>query len=346
MHLDVKLPKPNALGAKRLAELAEAGRSAERAGYHGLWSAESSGDPFLPLVAVAQSSTTLQIGTAIAVTFARTPMTMAYQAHDLHLLSEGRFLLGIGSQVKPHIERRFGMPWSNPAPRMREFVEAMRAIWSCWNDGIKLDFRGDFYSHTLMTPFFSPEPSPWGPPKVYLAAVGDKMTEVAGEVCDGLLPHPFTTERYLREHTLPTAARGLLRSGRTLEDFSVSLSGLVVCGTTDEEMTAASSAVKAQIAFYGSTPSYHSVLEMHGYGELGRQLTALSKSDADNKWRRMGDLIDDEVLGLFAVVAEPERLGSAVRERFGDLVDRFSIYAPYDHDPAIWLPAVEELAKP
>lgn len=346
MKTDVKLPKLSSVPRPALAELATIGRTAQERGYHGLWSAESANDPFLPLVAVAAATTHLEIGTAITVAFSRNPMSLASTAHDLQQLSEGRFLLGLGSQIRPHIERRFSMPWSNPSARMSEFVAAMRAIWSAWNTGEKLDFRGQFYSHTLMTPFFSPEPSPWGPPKVYLAAVGDRMTEVAGAVCDGLLPHPFTTERYLREHTLPIVLRGLSGAGRDTADFSVSLSGLVVSGRTEEEMATAARAVRDQIAFYGSTPAYHTVLEEHGWADLGHELTALSKSDGDDRWRKMGDLIYDEVLHAFAVVAEPERLGSAIRERFGDVLDRFSFYAPYDHDPEIWLPAVEELAKP
>lgn len=345
MRIDMKLPKPDALGRDRLTRLSEVGAAAEQSGYSALWSAESSGDPFLPLVPAAAATEQLQLGTAITVAFARNPMSLAYTAHDLQLLSAGRFLLGLGSQVRPHIERRFGMPWGRPAARMREFIEAMRAIWNTWNTGEKLEFRGDYYSHTLMTPFFSPAPSPWGPPKVYLAAVGDKMTEVAGAVCDGLLPHPFTTERYLREHTLPTARRGLESVGRTLADFSVSFSGLVVSGRTEEEMERARDGARGQIAFYGSTPAYHSVLETHGWGELGRELTRLSKSDAPDRWTQMGSLIDDEILDSFAVVAEPERLGAAIEARFGDIVDRFSFYAPYDHDPEIWLPAVEHLRQ-
>lgn len=337
MQVDVKLAKPGA--GTGLNELAEEGRRAEREGYAALWSAESSGDPFLPLVPAAQSTEKLELGTAIAIAFARNPMSLAYTAHHLQLLTGGRLLLGLGSQVKPHIERRFGMPWSSPAPRMREYVEALRAIWTCWQTGDPLDFRGEFYSHTLMTPFFAPEPSPWGPPKIFLAALGDRMTEVAGAVCDGLLPHPFTTERFLRERTLPI----LTKSGRDLADFSISLSGLVVSGATEEDMARAAAGVRRQIAFYGSTPAYQSVLALHGWEDLGHELTALSKSGDDDRWQRMGELIDDEVLNAFAVVAEPDRLGAAVRDRFGHLVQRFSFYAPYDHDPAIWLSAVAEL---
>jgi len=342
MQVDLKLPKPDASG---LAGLTEAGRRAEREGYQGLWSAESSGDPFLPLVAAAQASSTLALGTAIAVAFARNPMSLAYTAHDLQLLTEGRLLLGLGSQVRAHVERRFGMPWSSPAARMREFVEAMRAIWHTWQTGDRLDFQGEFYAHTLMTPFFSPRPSRWGPPKVYLAAVGSQLTEVAGAVCDGLLPHSFTTERYLREHTLPTLQRGLTRSGRTLADFAISLPGFVACGRTEAEMRAAQDGVRQQIAFYASTPAYRAVLDTHGWGELGAELTRLSKNGNPGRWHQMTGLIDDEILHAFAVVAEPDRLGPAIQARFGDLVDRFSFYAPYPHDPAIWLPAVEHLTS-
>lgn len=326
-----------------LAELAAEAREREAAGYDGLWSFEGPHDPFLPLVPVAEHTSRLTVGTAIAVAFARNPMTTAYVAHDLQVHSQGRFLLGLGSQVRPHIERRFAMPWSHPAPRMREFVQALRAIWASWNDGEPLNFRGDFYSHTLMTPFFSPAPSPWGPPKVYLAAVGEHMTRAAGEVCDGVQPHAFTTPRYLRERTVPTLEEGLARSGRTLADFSVSFSGLVVSGTTEEEMETAARGARDQIGFYGSTPAYRKVLDLHGWGELGVELNRLSRGTDDDRWRQMGELIDDEVLHAFAVVAEPAQLGAAVLERFGDIVDRFTFYAPYPHADDLFVPAIEEL---
>jgi probable F420-dependent oxidoreductase len=323
-----------------LSELRELARIREQDGYDGLWSSESAHDPFLPLVPVAEHTDRIEVGTSIAVAFARNPMSMAYPAHDLQTYSRGRFILGLGSQVKPHIERRFDMPWGNPAPRMREYVLALRAIWASWDDGIPLDFRGDFYSHTLMTPFFSPEPNPWGPPQVHLAAVGNHMTEVAGEVCDGLHPHPFTTERYLRECTLPTVTRGLDKAGRDLAGFSISLFGLVASGGTEEELAAAAEGVRRQIAFYGSTPSYHKVLELHGWGELGSELNRLSRS---GKWKEMGELIEDDVLNAFAVVAEPDRVGPALLARFGDIVDRFTFYAPYPHEASLWRPAVDAL---
>jgi probable F420-dependent oxidoreductase len=345
VKIDAKLSWPGAGEPQILDAIGGQGRSAEVGGYDGLWSTESSHDPFLPLVTVAAATTHLRIGTAIAVAFARNPMSLAYTAHDLQVASGGRFLLGLGSQVKPHIERRFGMPWSNPARRMREYIEALRAIWSAWNDGERLDFRGDFYSHTLMTPFFAPQPSPWGPPAVYLAAVGEQMTEVAGAVCDGFMPHPFTTLRYLTERTLPTLERGRTNAGRRENDFSISVSGLVASGRTEEEMATAVRAVRQQIAFYGSPPAYHPVLALHGWEDLGRELNRLSRGPDEHRWQRMGELVDDEVLHAFAVVAEPDELGAAVAARYGGIADRFTFYAPYPHDADLWKPAVAELSS-
>ena len=343
MKVDAKLTWVSN-GSQTLTGFAERARAAEVAGYSGLWSAESAHDPLLPLVAAAQSTSTLELGTAITVAFARNPMSLAYSAHDLQTLTGGRFVLGLGSQVRPHIQRRFDMPWSKPAARMREFIEAMKAIWSAWSTGDRLDFQGEFYSHTLMTPFFSPGPCRWGPPRVFLAAVGEHMTEVAGAVCDGLMPHPFTTDRYLRERTLPAAQRGLRSSARSLSDLSISFQGLVASGSTEEQMAVAVRRVREQIAFYGSTPAYHRVLELHGWAALGAELNALAKTDADDRWVRMGELIDDDVLGAFAVVAEPDALGAAIAQRYGDIVDRFNFYAPYDHDPDLWRPAIEYMS--
>ncbi|HZD64685.1 MAG TPA: LLM class F420-dependent oxidoreductase, partial [Acidimicrobiales bacterium] len=299
----------------------------------GVWSPETGHDPFLPLALAAEHTSTLELGTGIAVAFARNPMNLAMLANDLQGYARGRFILGLGSQIKAHIEKRFSMPWSHPAPRMRELILAMRAIWDCWHNGTKLSFRGDYYSHTLMTPFFSPGPNPYGPPKVFLAAVGPVMTEVAGEVADGMLVHGFTTERYLREVSLPALDRGLAKAGRTRGQVQVSYSGFVVTGSTEAEMEEAARGVKAQIAFYGSTPAYRPVLELHGWGDLQSELNALSKR---GEWTRMGELIDDEMLRTFAVVCAPEDVPARVKERFGDVVDRFSFYAPYQAEPERW----------
>lgn len=309
-----------------LAGAGAAARRVEDQGYDGVWAAETSHDPFLGLTLAAEHTSTLQLGTGIAVAFARNPMTTANVAYDLQAYSHGRFLLGLGSQIKPHIEKRFSMPWSHPAPRMREFILAMRAIWSCWQERTKLDFDGDFYTHKLMTPFFDPGPHPYGSPKVFLAAVGELMTEVCGEVADGMLVHGFTTERYLREVTLPALERGFAAGGRRREDFALSCPVFIVTGSTAEQREAAAVGTRRQIAFYGSTPAYRGVLDLHGWGDLQPELNRLSKQ---GRWAEMGELIDDDVLGTFAVVAEPDDVATEVLARFGDVIDRLSFYLPY-----------------
>ncbi len=326
-----------------LGEIASAGAKAaslEAAGYDGAWTAETAHDPFLPHVAAAQATTTIELGTGIAVAFARNPMTLANTAWDLQRLSGGRFALGLGSQIKPHITKRFSMPWSSPAARMREMILAIRAIWDCWDGGEKLDFRGDFYTHTLMTPFFDPGPSEVGHPKIFLAAVGEKMTNVAGEVADGLLCHGFTTASYLQEVTLPALGVGLDAAARTRADIELSIPAFCVTGRDEEELAASAVGVRRQIAFYGSTPAYRGVLEHHGWGDLQDELNRLSKQ---GEWAAMGELVDDEVLSTFAVVAEPDELAAGLLARWDGLVDRISFYAPYETAPETWLPVVEAL---
>ena len=334
------------LGAWRAAAVIDEARRHEKAGYDGLWSSESAHDPFLPLMLAAEHTERTTLGTGIAVAFARSPMQLAYTAHDLQAYSGGRFILGLGSQVKPHIERRFSMPWSHPAPRMREFIVAMRAIWAAWDDGAKLDFRGDFYAHTLMTPFFSPPPLAGGPPAVFLAAVGEAMTAVAGETADGLLAHAFCTGRYLREVTLPALSRGLAASGRSRADVEVSLLAMIATGRTEEEMTQAVAGTRRRIAFYGSTPAYRGVLDLHGWGGLGDELNTLSKSSRDDRWEAMGGLISDEVLNAFAVVASPADVAAQIRRRFGGLIDRVSFYSPYETGAGTWDPVLADLKAP
>lgn len=309
-----------------LAGAADGARRAEEEGYAAVWGSETSHDPFLPLALAAEHTTRLELGTGIAVAFARNPMTVASTAWDLNAYSRGRFLLGLGSQIKPHIEKRFSMPWSHPAPRMREFVSAMRAIWACWQDGTPLQFRGEYYRHTLMTPFFSPPPNQYGAPRVFLAAVGPAMTRVAGEVADGLLVHGFTTARYLREVTLPAVEAGLAASGRSRAAFQLSYPIFVVTGDTDEQLAEAASGTRKQLAFYASTPAYRAVLDLHGWGELQPALNALSKQ---GRWDDMADLIPQEVLDAFAVVGEPDEVPALITERVGELVDRVSLYTPY-----------------
>jgi probable F420-dependent oxidoreductase len=324
-------------------DVATAGRAAKEAedqGYDGVWTAETSHDPFLPLLLAAEHTRRVELGTGIVVAFARNPMTTAMIANDLQLFSRGRFILGLGSQIKPHITKRFSMEWSRPAARMREFILAMRAIWDAWHNGSKLDFRGDFYTHTLMTPFFNPGPSPFGSPKVFLAGVGELMTEVAGETCDGFLCHGFTTERYLRDVTLPALERGLDKAGRKRSDFEISGPAFVVTGTNEEEMSRSVTGTKQQIAFYGSTPAYKGVLDLHGWGEAHHELNRLSK---EGRWEEMGGLIDDDMLHAFAVIGEPEQIARGLEERYGDVVDRITFYAPYRSDPERWHRVMQEI---
>jgi probable F420-dependent oxidoreductase len=315
-----------------------AARRLEELGHAGLWTSETKHDPFLLALAAGLATERVQVGTGIAVAFARSPMTVATTAYDLQRWTHGRFVLGLGTQVKAHVERRFSMPWSSPVPQMREFVGALRAIWAAWQDGSPLRFTGEHYRHTLMTPMFSPPPHEWGAPPVHLAAVGPLMTRTAGEVADGLLVHGFTTERYLRERTLPALQEGLTAGGRRRTDVTVSLPGFVVTGRTDDDRAGAAAAVKATIAFYGSTPAYRPVLELHGWAGLADELHALSVGRREDKWTAMRDLVDDEVLEIFAVVADPEDVAARVRERFGGLVDRFSVYASYPAPPELWNP--------
>ncbi len=315
------------------AGIAAQAAKAEASGYDGVWSAETNHDPFLPIAIGAGATETLEFGTGITVAFARNPMTLAVVANDLQLLTKGRFMLGMGSQIKPHITKRFSMPWSHPAPRMRELILAIRAIWKAWETGEKLEFRGEFYTHTLMTPFFDPGPNQYGNPKILLAGVGQHMTEVAGEVADGFLVHGFTTERYLREVSLPSLERGAAKAGKSRADLTVSYPGFVVTGSDEESTEAAATAVRQQIAFYGSTPAYRPVLELHGWGDLQPELNTLSKR---GEWVKMGELITDEVLEAFAVVCPLDRVAAEVRARFEGLVDRFSFYAPYKVDPETW----------
>jgi probable F420-dependent oxidoreductase len=315
----------------------------EAAGYSGAWTAETSHDPFFPLLLAAEHTETLELGTSIAVAFARNPMTLANIGWDLQSFSKGRFVLGLGSQIKPHITKRFSMEWSHPAPRMREMIMAIRAIWDTWENGTPLAFRGDFYTHTLMTPFFVPERADlagFGVPKIFLAGVGELMTEVAGEVCDGFICHGFTTEKYLREVTLPALARGRAKAGKTMEGFEIVGPSFVVTGNTEEELKAAVAGTQQQIAFYGSTPAYRGVLDVHGWGGLQEELNGLSKL---GKWVEMGNLINDEILNTFAVVGEPESVAPELSRRYGDVIQRISFYAPYKSDPSRWAGVIEAL---
>jgi probable F420-dependent oxidoreductase len=319
-------------GALLTADLAETGaaaRALEAQGFDGISSFEGPHDPFLPLAVAAEHTTHVQLATAVAIAFARSPMLCAYLANDLQLLARGRFTLGLGTQIRPHIERRFGQPWTRPNARMREFVCAVRAIWRAWDTGGRLDFRGEFYAHTLMTPFFSPGPNPHGRPRITLAGFGPAMIAVAGEVADGWIVHPLNSPAYVREVALPALERGLAKAGRTRADVEIACQTMTMIGTTDREIAAARNKARAQIAFYGSTPAYKVMLDHHGWGALQPELHQLSKLGA---WTDMIGLVTDEMLDVIGVSGTPAAAGHALRAR-NAWADRTSLVVYNESEP-------------
>jgi probable F420-dependent oxidoreductase len=323
-HIDCEVEPSSSLKidaaiSPELTKIAETASTLEQQGFDACWSAELAHDPFLPLLLAAEHTSRINIGTSVAVAFARNPMTVANMAWDLQGYSQGRFILGLGTQVQVHIEKRFDMPWSHPARRMREFVQALRAIWSSWQDGTDLHFQGAFYAHTFMTPMFRPGPLACSFPKVFVAAIGQGMTEVCGEVADGMLAHAFTTKRYMEAVTKPALLRGLERSGRNRRDFQVSCPVVVVTGEKDSEIAAAMAATRKHIAVYGSTPAYRAVLDLHGWGDLHTELHRLSLR---GDWETMGSLIEEEVIDAFAIVAPIDRLAAQLRDRCANVIDR------------------------
>jgi probable F420-dependent oxidoreductase len=313
-------------GGLRLEDARATAVQAERAGFGGLWTLEAHTEPFMPLAIAAEHTETLRLGTAVAVALARNPMVVAHLAHELQRFSGGRLDLGLGSQVSAHILRRYGEEFEHPAARMREFVLALRAIWACWNDGVPLDFTGRFYRHTLMTPTFNPGPSGFAPPRVLLAAVGPRMTEVACEVADGLVAHPLTSVKYAREVLAP-------RLVGAEHGFELVCPVLVVTGTTRAELETARAAVRKQIAFYASTPAYRAVLELHGHEAIADSLRALSRQ---GEWDAMTDLVDDDLMDAFSVESPIDSLTARLHERFDGVFDRVMIYAPYPVGDGAW----------
>lgn len=310
-----------------IARTGPAAAAIEAAGYEGIWIEENKHEPFLRALRAADATQRTIVGTAVAIAFSRSPMTTAYAAYDLAHYSHGRFVLGLGSQVKAHIERRFSMPWSRPAARMREYILALRTIWTAWHEQEPLEFSGDFYTHTLMPPFFAPTPHPFGPPPVYLAGVGPHMTRVAGETSDGFLLHAFTTGRYLTEVTLPALEQGRARTGNTLEGFTIAGPAFTCTGRDEAELASAIAGTKKAVAFYASTAAYRAVLDLHGWGDLQLELSRLTRT---GRWGELGDAIDDEVLREFAVVGDPETVGQQLWQRWGGLAARITLYAPYE----------------
>jgi len=320
MKLDTMLP-PAALG-----DVSMLARAAEDLGFDGLWAAETSHDPYLPLALAAEHTSRVELGTSIAVAFPRSPLVHAQIAWDLQAQSKGRFILGLGTQVKGHNERRFGIPWHAPGPRLREMILAIRAIWDCWQNDTRPRFEGEHYRFTLMTPFFNPGPIAHPKIPIYIAGVNTYMCRLAGELCDGFHVHPFHSIRYLREHLLPEVEDGLAKGGRRRSDLTLSTSAFVITGATAAEIERARDAVRMQIAFYASTRAYVRVLETHGWGDAG---TRLSEKAAKGDWAGMAREITDEMLDVYAVTASHDEIAAKVRAKYDGILDRVAFYVPF-----------------
>ena len=319
-----------------MATVGAEARRLERLGYDGVKLAELNHDPFMPLAIAAEHTQSVELVTSVAVAFARNPMSMAVQAHDLNAFSGGRFVLGLGSQVKPHITRRFSMPWHKAARQMREFIGAMQAIFDCWYDGKRLEFTGEYYQHTLMPATFTPDNLAAGRPRISLSATGPLVTAVAADVADGMIMHPFSSARYIREVTLPVIEQRLTARGRTLEQFELDYAPIVATGRNEETLVKATAVARDRVAFYGCTEAYRPVLALHGWGDLTDELIALNR---EHRKEDMAALIDDDILHTIAIVGEPEAVVDQMRERLGGVIGRtgFSFAALSDDDHATLL---------
>ena len=301
-------------------------RRLEELGVDGAFTFEGPHDVFTPLILAAGATTTLELATNVAIAFPRNPVQLAHQAYDLQVLSKGRFTLGLGSQIRAQVEKRYGASFHRPIARMRELVAALRAIFATWETGERLDFRGEFTSHTLMPPMFNPGPNPYGVPPIALGGLGPQMVRLAAEVADGVLIMPFNTARHFAERTVPAIGEGLVRGGRERSDLTVTGEVIVCCGRTEEEMETARVAGRWLLSFYASTPAYLPVLEAEGWEDLQPELNMLSKS---GRWEEMPGLIDDTMLAALAAVGSPKEVALDIVERFGGLVDRVGFYTPY-----------------
>ncbi|GAA4658388.1 TIGR03617 family F420-dependent LLM class oxidoreductase [Gordonia humi] len=323
-----------------IGPIGELSAAIEEHGFGGLFLGETCHDPLMMLAAASSSAPTIDLGTSVFVAFGRSPMVTAIAANDLQTLTGGRVVLGVGSQVKPHITRRFSMPWSSPADRMREYVSAMRAIWRSWATSEPLDFAGEFYTHTLMTPMFDPGPNAFGNPPVIVAGVGPRMARVAGEIADGLLVHSFVTQEYLRTVLVPAVDEGLAAAGRSRADFTVMTTPMIATGTSDAQIAEAREFVRGQIAFYGSTPAYRGALDIHGWSGLHERLHALSRQGA---WEQMRANVPDEVVDEFALTVPVDQAAAALDERWSWVADRISVTATTSQALAAWESAPKRL---
>jgi probable F420-dependent oxidoreductase len=318
----------------------ESARDMAGVGYDGVYTLEGAHDPFYPLVLASEFAPELEISTAIAVSFPRNPLHLAYQALDLQDFSKGKFTLGIGSQIRPHIEKRFGIAFSPVAKRMREQILAIKAIFNCFQHGEALKFEGEFYRHTLMPPMFNPGPCEYGLPPIVTGGFGPIMCEMAGEVADGLIIHPFSNLPYIQDLVLDNVRKGLDKAGRTEADFILSVSAMVITGSTDENYQNAYQSAKNLLAFYGSTPAYIPAMKAIGFEDLQPALNRLSK---ENKMAEMASLISDEFIEHFAVIGEPDEIAQKLVDKFGDLATRLSIYAPYFAENEVWTKIISDI---
>jgi probable F420-dependent oxidoreductase len=309
-----------------LRSAGETARAAENLGFAGLWTSETKHDAFLPLAIAANETERIELGTAVAIAFSRSPMEVAQTAWDLQDLSGGRFILGLGTQVKAHVRRRFSMPWDRPVARLREYILALRAIWGSFRSEGPLRFEGEFYNHTLMTPFFNPGPIENPEVPIYVAGVNTSLARLAGELCEGFHVHPFHSPEYVRRTVQPAISEGAQRGGRDTDEVELATTVFVVTGQSGAEIEEQREEMRAQISFYASTPTYRTVLEAHGWEEVGERLGKLAR---DNRWEEMPDLISDEMLGAFAVEADPGEVRDALEERYEGLIDRLALYEPF-----------------
>lgn len=332
MLLDCAVP----VDANPLATAGELASAAEALGFAALWTPETGHNPFLPLAIAAEHTQKITLGSAVAIAFPRSPMVTAQLAWDLAAYSHGRFVLGLGTQVRAHIERRFSASFDQPVARLRDYIQALRAIWATFQIGARLNYRGEFYQHTLMSPFFNPGPIKHPAIPIYIAGVNAGLAQLAGELCDGFHAHPLNSAKYLREELRPQIAAGAARAGRDPAACAVAGSAFVITGPDTETTERMRGFVRQQIAFYASTPTYRPVLECHGWGEVGAQLSQLA---SQQRWAEMTALVGPEMLEAFAVEAPPHELGAALRERFAGLLDRVGLYSlpfvPGQHD-ALW----------
>lgn len=336
MQVMTVLPQQN------LNDIQASVQMAELAGYDQICSMENRHEPFMPLGVAAVSSQRIKLGTAVAIAFPRSPMVVANTCWDLQNASNGRFVLGLGPQIRAHNESRFSTPWSAPVPRMREYVTALRAIWRNWQLGEKLEFRGEHYKFTLMTPNFVPESTGQPPVPVTIAAVGPNMLKLAGEVCDGVHLHPFCTRAYIEEVATPRIELGLAESGTPREAFQIAGGGFVATGETDEEVARVLEWVRYRIAFYGSTPSYWPVLEHHDLGDLGRKLNSMTKAGL---WDELAAEISDDVLALFTAFGRFDQIAASVEQRFGGAIDMLYASLSSDNLPAIPSDVLQDIQR-